>query len=210
LALANLNGGLVIDSGGTHALLDLSGHGQEGLLDVAGVLGGCLQERDTDAVGKFLVLSAPGLRDVIVPAHLGNGVLDSPLIRHIALVADQELIDTFGGVAVDFLQPLLDVVEGIHVSHIVDNADAVGASVVGRSNGTESLLTGGIPLSHVSVRPSQVRVVTYDLELDSLAIKFDGSDFLLHWSDSCVSSGVHRGRRHGGVSRTKSTPMVEI
>jgi hypothetical protein len=37
-----------------HALLDLAGHGQEGLLDVAGVLGRRLEEGDAQAVGEFL------------------------------------------------------------------------------------------------------------------------------------------------------------
>lgn len=38
LALADLHGGLVVDGGGSHALLDLSCHCQEGLFDVRGVL----------------------------------------------------------------------------------------------------------------------------------------------------------------------------
>lgn len=40
VALADLDGRLgVVCRRGAHALLDLAGHGQEGLLDVAGVLG---------------------------------------------------------------------------------------------------------------------------------------------------------------------------
>jgi hypothetical protein len=54
LALADLNCGLVVDGGGAHSLLDLSGHGQEGLFDVRGILGGCFQEGDTNAVCEFL------------------------------------------------------------------------------------------------------------------------------------------------------------
>lgn len=37
-----------------HPLLDLAGHGQERLLDVAGILCGCLEEGDAEAVGKLL------------------------------------------------------------------------------------------------------------------------------------------------------------
>lgn len=37
-----------------HALLDLTGHSEEGLLDVAGVLGRSLEEGNAEAVGKFL------------------------------------------------------------------------------------------------------------------------------------------------------------
>lgn len=39
---------------GTHALLDLSGHGQESLLDVGSVLSRGLEERDAKAVGELL------------------------------------------------------------------------------------------------------------------------------------------------------------
>jgi hypothetical protein len=54
LALADLHGGLVVDGGVTHALLDLAGHGEESLLDVAGVLGGGLEEGDAEAVCELL------------------------------------------------------------------------------------------------------------------------------------------------------------
>ena len=39
LALAHLDGGLVVDRRVAHALLDLAGHGKKSLLDVASVLG---------------------------------------------------------------------------------------------------------------------------------------------------------------------------
>jgi hypothetical protein len=54
MALANLNFFIVIDGGRSHALLDLSCHCQEGLLDVARVLGRGLEERDAQAIGEFL------------------------------------------------------------------------------------------------------------------------------------------------------------
>lgn len=54
LTLTNLHGGLVVDSGRSHALLDLSGHRQECLLDVGCVLGGGLEEGNSKAVGKLL------------------------------------------------------------------------------------------------------------------------------------------------------------
>ena len=85
--------------------------------------------------------------------YLGNCVLDGTLIGHIALVSNEQLIDTLGGISVNLLKPLLDVVEGIHVSDIVHNADAVGATVVRGRDGSESLLAGGIPLSLVSNAP---------------------------------------------------------
>lgn len=54
LALADLDGGLVVDGRSAHSLLDLSGHGQESLLDVGSALGGGLKEGDSKAVGEFL------------------------------------------------------------------------------------------------------------------------------------------------------------
>lgn len=44
-------------------------------------------------------------------AYLCNSVLDDLLVGHITLVANQELVDALGGVAVNLLEPLLDVVE---------------------------------------------------------------------------------------------------
>lgn len=52
---------VVARSRGAHALLDLASHGQESLLDVAGVLGGGLEEGDTQVVSEFLErMSASG------------------------------------------------------------------------------------------------------------------------------------------------------
>lgn len=56
MAGANLYGGFrVVRGRATHALLDLAGHGQESLLDVAGVLCRGFKEGDAQAVGKFLL-----------------------------------------------------------------------------------------------------------------------------------------------------------
>jgi hypothetical protein len=53
----NLNTGLgVCRSLRTHALLDLTGHGQESLLNVGSVLGRSLEERDAKAVGELLLM----------------------------------------------------------------------------------------------------------------------------------------------------------
>ena len=55
LSLADLDTGFrVVGGRGAHTLLNLASHGQESLLDIAGVLGGSLQERDSQAVGEFL------------------------------------------------------------------------------------------------------------------------------------------------------------
>ena len=79
--------------------------------------------------------------------YLCNGVLNNLLVRHIGLVANQQLVDALGGVAVNLLQPLLHVVERVHVGDIVDDADAVGTAVVRGCDGAETLLTRCVPLS---------------------------------------------------------------
>lgn len=54
LALPDGHCGLGVGRGCAHALLDLAGHGQEGLLDVGCALGRSLEEGNAEAVCKFL------------------------------------------------------------------------------------------------------------------------------------------------------------
>jgi len=60
------------------------------------------------------------------------------------------------------VEPLLDIIEGLIISDIIDNDDTMGSSVVGRGDGAETLLSSGIP----------------DLKLDCLAVKLNCADFL--------------------------------
>ena len=129
-----------------HSCLDLRSHGQESLFDVGRGLGGCFQKFDSERVREFLSLFG------------GNDALGG----EIGLVTDEELVDVFGRVTVDFVQPLLDVVEGLLVGDVVDHNDAVGAAVVAGSDGAEALLSSRVP----------------DLELDGFAVEFNGADFL--------------------------------
>lgn len=62
--------------------------------------------------------------------NLCHSVLHYFLVGHITLVAYKELVDTLRRISVNLLKPLLNVVEGIHVCHIVDDANAVSTSVV--------------------------------------------------------------------------------
>lgn len=54
LALADGDCGLGVGSCGTHALLDLAGHGKESLLDVGGALCRGLEEWNAEAVCELL------------------------------------------------------------------------------------------------------------------------------------------------------------
>jgi hypothetical protein len=67
----------------------------------------------------------------MISTHLCYSVFNDLLIRHIGLVAHQQLVDALSRISVDLLQPLLYVVERVHICDIVDDADAVGAAVIG-------------------------------------------------------------------------------
>jgi hypothetical protein len=56
LALADRDCGLGVGGCGTHALLDLAGHGKESLLDVGSALCGGLEEGNAETVCEFLML----------------------------------------------------------------------------------------------------------------------------------------------------------
>ena len=98
-----------------------------------------------------LDMAAADSLQIVMSTHLCNGVLDDLLVGHIGLVADQQLVDALCGISVNLLEPLLHVVERVHVRDIVDDADAVGAAVVRGCDGSETLLAGSIPLSWLLV-----------------------------------------------------------
>ena len=63
--------------------------------------------------------------------YFRHGVFNNLFVCHIALVSHEQLVDALCSITVNFLKPLLDVVERVHVGHIVNNADTVGATIVG-------------------------------------------------------------------------------
>jgi hypothetical protein len=79
--------------------------------------------------------------------NLSYSVLHNLLIFHVTLVPDEELVDALSGIAIDFLQPLFNVVERLHISHVVNYADAMSTSVVGRSDSPKAFLASSIPLA---------------------------------------------------------------
>ena len=112
-----------------HSGLDLGGHGEKGLFDVGSCLGGGFQKLNTKRVGELLAL-------------FGG---DDAFGGQVGLVPDQQLVDIFRRVSVNFVQPLLDIVEGIGVRDIVHDNNTVGTAVVGGGDGSETLLSGRIP-----------------------------------------------------------------
>ena len=65
-----------------------------------------------------------------ITPNLCDGILDNFLVGHIAFVANKQFVDALSSVSVNLLQPLLHVIEGVHIGHIKDNADAVCATIV--------------------------------------------------------------------------------
>jgi len=112
-----------------HSGLDLTGHGEKGLFHVFRRLGGSFQKLDPERIGKLLAL---------LRRH-------DTLGGQIGLVADQQLVDVFRGVPVNFVEPLFDIVEGFHVGDIVNHDNAMSSAVVRRRNGSEALLARRVP-----------------------------------------------------------------
>jgi hypothetical protein len=130
-----------------HTCLDLAGHGEESLFNIGGSLGRSLEELDSERVSKFLSL---------LSRH-------DTLGGQIGLVANQKLVNILTGISVNFMQPLLYIVERLIVSDVVNNDDTVSTTVIGRCDCTEAFLSSGVP----------------NLELDSFSVKLNGTDFLL-------------------------------
>ena len=50
--------------------------------------------------------------------YLGCSVIDNLLCSQVALVSNEKLVHIFAGIAIDFLQPLLDIVERLLYSKV--------------------------------------------------------------------------------------------
>lgn len=131
---------------GLHTCLDLAGHGEKGLFNIGRGLGRSLQKLNAKGIRKLLSL-------------LGR---NDTLGGQIGLVTNQKLVHILTGISINFMQPLLYIVEGLIVSHIIHNNDTMSTTVIRRCDCTETFLSSGIP----------------NLKLDRLAIELNGTDFL--------------------------------
>lgn len=82
----------------------------------------------------------------------------------IRLVANKQFVNVITGIAVNFLEPLFDIVERFLICAVIDNNDSVRSAIVRTGNGPKSLLTSSVP----------------DLQLYRLSVEIDGSDFEVH------------------------------
>lgn len=109
--------------------LDFRSEGDESSFDVARVEGRGFDELDSEGISEFL-------------AFLEG---DLTLALEIVLVTDEELDHVLVSVLVGFLEPVVDVLEGLHVGDVVHDDDAVRTFIVRRGNRLESFLTSGVP-----------------------------------------------------------------
>ena len=94
----------------------------------------------------------------MVGPYLCHRILHHLLVRHIRLVAHKQLIDALGGVSVNLLQPLLHIVEGVHVRDIVHDADAMCTTVVRGGDCSEAFLAGCVPLQQAHLVLSVLKI----------------------------------------------------
>jgi len=99
---------------GLHSGLDLTGHGEKGLFDIARCFGRCFEEFNAKTIGKLLSL-------------FGR---DDALSSQIRFVTHQQLVDILRSISVNFVQPLLYIIEGLVVRDVIDNNDTMGSTVV--------------------------------------------------------------------------------
>ena len=112
-----------------HPGLDVSRHGEEGLLNVGRSLGGRFQKVNAERFRKL-------------PSLICRY---DPLGRQVGLVTHQELVDVLASVSINLVQPLLHVVEGLVIGNVVYYDDAVSATIIRGGDGTESLLSRSVP-----------------------------------------------------------------
>jgi len=104
------------------------------------------------------------------------------LVDEIAFVPNEQLARPLCGVTLDLRQPVLYVVEGIGVGHIVDDDDAVRTAIVGAGDCAETFLSGCVP----------------DLEFDRFTPDVDGSNLEIDSNrrDECFGEGVVNESHH--------------
>ena len=62
------------------------------------------------------------------------------------LVSDEHLDDVVvGGVGLELVEPVVDLLEGLAIGHVVDEDGALAAAVVARGEGAKPLLPGRVP-----------------------------------------------------------------
>ena len=96
-------------------ILDLLGHRQESLLNVGSILCRGLEEGDVQLIREFLKDPASVVVSTryATSTNLCNAVLNDLLTGQVGFVANEQLINAFGGITINLLEPLFNVGEGV-------------------------------------------------------------------------------------------------
>jgi len=129
-----------------HFVLNLLSHRLERQIDILRRLCTGFEEWHAELAGELL--------------SLFEGDLAS--IRHVTLVAHENLANTRLRVLFNFVDPRPHIVKCFSVCHVVDDDDALSASVVARSEGAEALLPSCVP----NLQLNHVVFVLHGLELE--------------------------------------------
>jgi hypothetical protein len=106
--------------------------------------------------------------------HLSCPVLDHLLRHQIVLVPDEQLVDALDGVSVDLLEPLLDVGKSVVVGDVVNDDDAVRASVIRGCDRSETFLAGGVPLRCVDHQRGRKEWEVKEGEWERVSVRSQG------------------------------------
>lgn len=95
-----------------------------------------------------------------------------PLVRNVALVADQDALDALRCKLLDIPDPIAHIIEAPLVGHVVDNQDAHGTAIVGCRDGAKALLPSRVPY----LKTTAGRVGWRKLEGTDFEVDADGGD----------------------------------
>ncbi len=112
-----------------NVLFDFFWHCDEGLLNVDGVLGGCLQERYFKVSCQFRPLIVSDLADLF----------------HVTLISNENLAHTRVSKALDLVHPLTNILKWVSIRHVIHYNDAMCTSIVAAGECAESFLACGVP-----------------------------------------------------------------
>lgn len=130
-----------------HPVFDLSSHCHESLLHIRGILCTRFQKGNSNLVSEGLC----------------SRIVDHLLRCEIRLVTNEQLINILTSVTIDFVQPLLHVIEAFLIRDIIHNNNTMGTTVVTASDCPESFLTGGVPNLQFDGLPVQLHRPNFEI-----------------------------------------------
>lgn len=162
------------------------GQFHETFVNVNSGFGGGFQKFHTESFGEFFTLL----------------ITDLSIVFEIALVTNQDLSNVWTSVGLDFVQPVLDILETLSIGDVINQNDSISSFIVSGGNGFESFLPGGIP----------------DMELDGLVVALYVSNLEINsngWEERLVEQVIRESEENvgfsdGGVSDKENLEQVIV